>query len=182
MEEKVVFAPEYKPNMLAFKSAIGYAVYFLVLIYVFKFLGIDQNSPTITTGEKVISSALSYIPFILAVVYVQTNYKTIIGGYVSFGKAFSAGFKVAAYTGLFVAIILIIYYLLLDREAMTKLIDAAILAAGDDEQKVKGVEMMKSYMVYFIGFGAAIFYTFFGLVVSLIGAAVIKKEKPLYED
>ncbi|MES2455342.1 MAG: DUF4199 domain-containing protein [Bacteroidota bacterium] len=182
MEEKVILVEEYKPNMLAFKSAVGYAVYFLILIYVFKFLGIDQNSATITTGEKIISSALSYIPFILAVVFVQTNYKKELGGYITFGKAFSAGFKVAAYTGLFVALILIVYYLVLDTEAMGKLIDAAITAAGDDEQKVKGVEMMRSYMVYFIGFGAAIFYTFFGLVVSLIGAAIVKKEKPLYED
>lgn len=179
MEEKA-FVQEYKPNMLAFKSAVAYAVYFLVLIYVFKFLGIDQNSPTITTAEKIISSALSYIPFILAVVYVQTNYRTELGGYISFGKAFSAGFKVAAYTGLFLAVILILYYVLLDKEALQKLIDAARQAAGDDEAKLKGVEMMKSYMVYFIGFGAAIMYTFFGLVVSLVGAAAVKKERPLY--
>lgn len=181
MEENVL-VQEYKPNMLAFKSAVAYAVYFLILIYVFKFLGIDQNSPSITTTEKIISSALSYIPFILAVIFVQTNYKKELGGYISFGKAFSSGFKVAAYTGLFIAVILIIYYVILDSEAKQKLIDTALQAAGDDEQKRKGVEIMKSSMVYFIGFVGGVIYTFLGLIVSLIGAAVIKKEKPLYED
>lgn len=181
MEEKLL-VQELKPNMLAFKSAAAYSVYFLILIYVFKFLGIDQNSPSITTTEKIISSALSYIPFILAVVFVQTNYKKELGGYISFGKAFSSGFKVAAYAGLFIAVILIIYYLVLDREAKQKLIDAAMQAAGDDENKRKGVEMMKSSMVYFIGFAGGVMYTVLGLIVSLIGAAIVKKEKPLYED
>ncbi|HMI03466.1 MAG TPA: DUF4199 domain-containing protein [Pedobacter sp.] len=181
MEENAL-VQEYKPNMLAFKSAVAYAVYFLILIYVFKFLGIDQNDPASTVTEKIISSALSYIPFILAVIYVQTTYKTVLGGYISFGKAFSAGFKTAAYSGLFIGIILILYYMVLDREAYQKVIDTALQAAGDDEQKRKGVEMMRSYMIYFIAFGGAIMYTVLGLIVSLIGAAVVKKEKPLYED
>lgn len=179
MEEKTL-VQEYKPNMLAFKSSVAYSVYFLILIYIFKFLGIDQNDPASTVMEKVVSYVLSYVPFILAIIYVQTTYKTQLGGYISFGKAFSAGFKTAAYTGLFVGLILIVYYMLLDTAAYEKVMEIAMQAAGDDENKRKGVEMMKSYMVYFIGFGGAISYTFFGLIVSLISAAIIKKEKPLY--
>ncbi|HKG05762.1 MAG TPA: DUF4199 domain-containing protein [Pedobacter sp.] len=180
--EDQIYTQEYKPNKLAFKAAIAYTVYFLVLMYVFKFLGIDQNSQTITVTERIISSVLSYIPFILSVVYVQTNYKKELGGYISFGKAFSGGFKVAAYTGLFVALILLIYYLVLDTGAKEEIFNAAIQAAGDDENKIKGVEMMRSSMVYFIGFAAGVTYTFFGLIVSLIGAAIIKKERPMYEE
>ena len=179
MEEKAL-VQEYKPNMLAFKSAVAYAVYFLILIYVFKLLGIDQNDPASTVMEKVVSYVLSYVPFILAIIYVQTTYKTHLGGFISFKNAFSAGFKTAAYTGLFVGLLLIIYYLILDTAAYQKVMEIAMQAAGDDENKRKGVEVMKSYMVYFIGFGGAISYTFFGLIVSLISAAVVKKEKPLY--
>lgn len=181
MEENFL-ETEFKPNMLAFKSALAYAFYFLVLIYVFKLLGIDQNNPNMTGAEKIISSALSYIPFFLAVVFVQTNYKKELGGFISFGKAFSAGFKTAAYAGLFIGVILILYYLLLDREAFQKILDMSVEAAGDDDQKLQGVEMMKPYMIYFIAFGGAVMYTFLGLFVSLIGAAIIKKEKPLYGD
>ena len=180
MEQQLV-EMEKKPNILAFKAAAAYAVYFLILIYIFKLLGINTNDPNISVAEKIVSSALSYIPFILAIVYVQYTHRQELGGYITFGRAFSAGFKVAAYTGLFVAVLLIIYYKVLDTNAFRELMDMALEAAGDDENQIKGVEMMRSYMVFFIGFGAAITYTLFGLVISLIGAAVLKKIKPLDE-
>jgi len=180
MEQQLV-EMEKKPNILAFKAAAAYAVYFLILIYIFKLLGINTNDPNISVAEKIVSSALSYIPFILAIVYVQYTHRLELGGYITFGRAFSAGFKVAAYTGLFVAVLLIIYYKVLDTNAFRELMDMALEAAGDDENQIKGVEMMRSYMVFFIGFGAAITYTLFGLVISLIGAAVLKKIKPLDE-
>jgi hypothetical protein len=180
--EQVKLSQEKKPNMLAFKSAISYALYFLLLIYVLKWLGIDQNDPKMSV-DKVISSIATYIPFILAVIYVQMTYKTELGGYISFGKAFSSGFKVGAYAGLFIAIFLMLYYKVLDSGAMDAIMNTAIENAGGDENKIKGVEMMRPYMIYFIGFGGAISYTLFGLVVSLISAAILKRERPLhFED
>lgn len=180
--EELVVEPKKNPNMLAFKSAIAYSVYFLVLMFVMKWLGVDQNSPNTTVAEKIIYSLASYIPFIMAVVFVQTTYKKELGGYISFGKAFSSGFKVAAYAGLFIAVFTILYYKVLDTNAFNQLMDSAKAAAGDDENKVKGVEMMRPYMIFFIGFGVAVSYTIYGLIISLIGAAVIKKEQPLYEE
>lgn len=167
------------PNALAFKSALVYTIYFLALIYIFKLAGIDQNDPDSSVAEKLLSSMASYLPFILAIVYVQTNFKQDLGGFISFKSAFSAGFRVAAYAGLFIAVVLMLYYKVLDRAAFDRLIDTAREAAGDDEAKLKGIEMMKSYMIFFIGFGAAITYTLLGLITSLIGAAVIKKEAPV---
>lgn len=180
MEQQLV-EMEKKPNMLAFKTAAAYAVYFLVLIFLFKLLGINTNDPNLSMAEKVVSSALTYIPFILAVVYVQYTHRLELGGYITFGRAFSAGFKVAAYTGLFVAVMLIIYYKLLDTNAFDEVMNTAVEAAGDDENQIKGVEMMRPYMVWFIAFSAAVAYTFFGLVISLIGASILKKVKPLDE-
>lgn len=175
MEDKTVETVK-TPNALAFKSALAYAVYFLVLIYIFKLAGFDQNDPNSSTAEKMMTSLASYLPFILAIVYVQTNFKKDLGGLISFKTAFSAGFKVAAYAGLFIAIVLMLYYKVLDPGAFDRLMDGARAAAAGDETKLKGVEMMKSYMVFFIGFGAAITYTLLGLITSLIGAAVIKKD------
>lgn len=168
------------PNMLAFKAAITYSVYFLILLFLFKWIGIDNNDPNMPVAEKAISFVASYVPFILAILFVQSTFKKELGGFITFGKAFSAGFKVAAYTGLFLAILLIFYYKVLDPEAYVAIMETAMKTAGDDANKVKGVEMMRPYMIFFIGFGAAISYTFFGLIVSLIGAAVLKKEKPLF--
>ncbi|MET3114037.1 hypothetical protein AAKU52_001770 [Pedobacter sp. CG_S7] len=170
---------EKKPNMLAFKSAVVYSVYFLALMFIFKLVGINPNNPDLPIGEKIVSSALSYIPFILAIVFVQITHKKELDDYITFGRAFSAGFKVAAYSGLFIAILMILYYKVLDTKAYQDLMDTALEAAGDDDTKIQGIEMMRPYMVFFVGFGAAVFYTFFGMVVSLVGAAVIKKVKPL---
>jgi hypothetical protein len=168
------------PNMLAFKAALTYSIYFLVLLFLFNWMGINQGDPNAPFAEKAIAFLASWAPFILAIIYVQTTYKKELGGFISFGKAFSAGFKVAAYTGLFLALLMILYYKVLDKEAFQKLIDSALKTAGDDENKRKGIEMMQPYMTFFIAFGAAVSYTFFGLVISLINAAIIKKEQPLF--
>jgi len=181
MDMETIF--EGKPanaNMLAFKAALIYCGYFLVLLYLFKWLGIDQTDQNAPGVEKGVAFIASWAPFILAIVYVQTTFKKMRGGFISFGKAFSSGFKVAAYTGLFLALLMILYYKVLDQEAFRHIIDLALRNAGDDENKRKGVEMMQPYMVLFIGFGTAITYTFFGLIISLITAAIFKKEQPLY--
>ncbi len=172
---------EKKPNKLALQASLAFTVYFLLLIFIFKFLEINAQNQNLSTGSKIISQFLSYIPFILAIVYVQTNYKKELGGFVTFGRAFSAGFKVAAYSGLFLFILQVIYYFI-DKQAIQELMDIAIESADGDEQKIKGIEMMKPYMGLFIGFGTAMTYTVFGLVISLVGAAIIKKEVPLYSD
>ena len=109
MEEKRI-ETEVKPNKLALQASALFAVYFLVLIFILKFLGITAQEQAISTGSKVITQLLSYLPFILAIVYVQTNHKKDLGGYITFGKAFSAGFKVAAYSGLFLFVLQVVYY------------------------------------------------------------------------
>lgn len=172
---------EKKPNKLAFQAAIAFAVYFFVLIFVFKFLNISPANTNLSTGSKVVSQLLSYVPFFLAIVYVQSNHKKELGGYMTFNRGFSAGFKVAAYAGLLLFLVQVIYYFV-DKSATDELLSAAIEQADGDEQKIKGVEMMRPYMGLFVGFGTAITYTIIGLVASLIGAAVFKKERPLDID
>ncbi len=64
---------EKKPNMLAFKAAGAYSLYFLALMFIFKMIGIDTNNPELPMGEKIVSSALSYIPFILGYCFCPDN-------------------------------------------------------------------------------------------------------------
>ncbi len=179
MEEQQVVEVKKSSNSLATKAAISYAAFFLALIYIFKLLGIDNNDPNMPIAEKIIYSIVTYTPYILAIIWVQTTFKKELGGFITFGKAFTAGFRVAAYTGPLLAIIMIVYFKL-DTVAFNQIMDSSLAKAGDDENAIKGVEMMRPYMVFMIGFGAAISYTFFGLIVSLISAAFIKKEQSLY--
>lgn len=172
---------EKKPNKLALQAAAAFAIYFFVLIFIFKYLGISAQNTHMSTGSKVVSQLLSYVPFFLAIVYVQTNHKKELGDYISFNRAFSAGFKVAAYTGLLLFIVQVLYFYV-DKQAVEELMTAAIDTADGDEQKIKGIEMMRPYMGLFVGFGTAITYTVVGLVVSLIGAAIFKSERPVNYD
>lgn len=175
MEEQLLQV-EKKPNALAFKVAISFAVYSIALIYLLKFLGIDSTNPDLPIAEKIIAMVLSYGVFIAAIIFTQITYKRELGGFITYGRAFSTGFKVAAYSGLFVGLLFILYYKLLDPTALDRIADAAIAQADGDENKIKGIEMMRGYMWIFTAFGAAVAYTILGLIVSLISAAVIKKE------
>lgn len=169
---------EVKPNRIAFQAAIAFSVYYLVLIYLLKFLDIDPMQQDMGFAAKTIIWILSYVPFILAVIFVQNKHKTDLGGYMSFGRGFSAGFKMSAYAGLFLFMLILLYYKVLDPGAMAHMLDVAVDQVGEDESKIKAVKMMAPYMALFAAFGIAITYTLFGLIVSLAGAAVLKKELP----
>ncbi|MDQ0967239.1 hypothetical protein QFZ20_002642 [Flavobacterium sp. W4I14] len=177
--EQQLLQEEKKPNALAFKVAISFAVYSIVLIFILKFLGIDSVDPDLPIAEKIIAMVLSYGVFILAIFYTQVTYRKMLGGYITYGKAFSTGFKVAAYAGLFVGLLFILYYKVLDPSALDRVADSAIEKANGNEQQIKGIEMMRGYMWAFTAFGAAIVYTILGLIISLITAAIVKKEPSL---
>lgn len=169
---------EVKPNKIAFQAAISFSVYYLVLVYLLKFLNIDPLQQDMGFATKTIIWVLSYVPFVLAIIFVQNKHKGDLGGYLSFGRGFSAGFKTAAYAGLFLFILILLYYKVLDKAAMAHMLDIAVDQVGEDEKKIEAVKMMGPYMALFAAFGIAITYTLFGLIVSLAGAAVLKKELP----
>ncbi|WP_316738283.1 DUF4199 domain-containing protein [Pedobacter aquatilis] len=176
MEQQII-QEEKKPNKLAFQVAVIFAIYTLAMIYVFKLIGIDTTSADIPLINKAITFLLSYGIFIMTIYYTQTTHKKELGNYITYGRAFSTGFKVAAYAGLFIGILYALYFKVLDPSALEKIADVAIEKAGDNEQQIKRVEMMKPYMWIFATFTAAISYTVFGLFVSLITAAVIKRDR-----
>lgn len=177
--EQQVKEIEIRPNKLAFQVALAFAFYTLIMIYVLKFLNIDTQQENVSTSTKIITTLVTYVPFILAILYTQVKHRADLGGYISYGRAFSTGFKVAAYAGLFTALIMVLYYKVLDRGAMDHVMEVALQKAGDNEQAEKGAKMMEPYMAVFIAFAAAITYTILGLVISLISAAFVKKENPL---
>ncbi|MDN3588445.1 DUF4199 domain-containing protein [Pedobacter aquatilis] len=176
MEQQII-EEEKKPNALAFKVAISFAIYSIAIMFILKLIGIDSTNPELPISEKIIAMVLSYGVFIVAIFYAQITHKKELGGYITYGRAFSTGFKVAAYAGLFVGLLFVLYYKVLDPTALDKIADVAIEQANGDEQKIKGIEMMRGYMWIFTAFGAAIAYTLLGLLESLVTSAIIKKER-----
>lgn len=179
MEQQLI-QEQIKPNALAFKVSVIFATYILVTIIVSGLLNLDMG-PTASITTKIISQALNWLPFIFAVYYVQNTHKKDLGGFITYGRAFSAGFRFSVYAGLFTAIFMFLYYQFIDAAAMDKIVDAAIANAKSD-QEAQGVEMTRPYFAILTAFGAAVMFTITGLIISLITAAILKKEKPLHYD
>ncbi|MET4080190.1 hypothetical protein ABIB40_000130 [Pedobacter sp. UYP30] len=173
MEEKT------RPNALAFKIAIVFSIYILVLMVIVRALGINLQSEDTPTLYKVVSGILNWAPFILAIYYVQITHKKELGGFITYGRGFSAGFKFAAYGGLFTGIFIFLYYQFIDQAGVQEIMDAALAKANGDENQIKGIEMMRPYFTISAAFGSAVMFTITGLIISLISAAVVKKERPL---
>ncbi|RZJ80684.1 MAG: DUF4199 domain-containing protein [Flavobacterium sp.] len=179
--EQQLLQEQKKPNALAFQVSLIFAAYILVSIVVSGLLNVEMG-PNASTSSKVISSALNWVPFIFAVVYVQIKHRKDLGGFITYGRAFSAGFRFSVYAGLFTGILMFLYYQFIDPAAMEKIVDASIAGAKSD-QEVQGIEMMRPYFTLTTAFGSAIMFTISGLIVSLISAAIVKRERPLhYED
>ncbi|HEY0244822.1 MAG TPA: DUF4199 domain-containing protein [Mucilaginibacter sp.] len=163
--------PVQNATKLATKWAFVYLITAVIITYAFQFLNVDTNSPL---------KYISYIPFIGYLFLAQKEYRDQIGGYISFGDAFSAGFRYSIFVGLLMAIFSYLYLTILSPEVWQKAMDATQTALEDKgisgSQAEKTMSMMKQWGPLFGAFGAAIVYAIFGAVISLIGAAIFKKE------
>jgi hypothetical protein len=173
---------EIKPNKLAFQVAAAFSVYTIVLIFLFKFLGIDVQEENVPVATKVMSAVLSYLPYVMAILFAQIRHRAELGGYITFGRAFSTGFRVSATAGMFIGLLMILYYKVLDPAALDHVLDIAVEKAGDNDKAIRSVKAMGAYMPIMIGFGAAITYTIYGIIISLVGAAVNKRIAPIKFD
>ena len=77
---------EVLPNQtsIATKWALISVVTSIVITYVFQYANIDPTSPL---------KYVTYVPFIVFLLLAQNEFKTLNGGYATFGQAFSTGFS-----------------------------------------------------------------------------------------
>lgn len=182
MKQKLL-EEEKKPNALAFKVGLIFSFYVLALNIVFKFLKINVNqAETLSLSEKILTTGLIYVPFIVAIMYAQYKHKRDLGGFISYGRAFSTGFRVSVAAGLFVAILMIIYYKVIDQQTITDVINQYIKSAKNNVEQIKNIKNASKYMAVFVSFGTAIIYTMIGLIISIFSALVVKKERPVFID
>lgn len=180
--EQQILQEQKKSNALAFQIAISFAIYILALTVVMRILKVNPQAQNVPVYLTVLSILLAWGTFIFAVSLGQLKDRKQLGGFITYGRAFSTGFKVAAYAGLFTGILLFAYYQFIDPAALTEMMEVA-MAKAKSEQEVKGIEMMSKYMGVMTAFGTAITYTFVGVIISLISAAIVKRDRPLnYED
>jgi len=167
---------EQNSTKVATKWALIYVVTGIVITYLFQFLNVDQTSPV---------KYLSYIPFIAFLLLAQKEYRDQLGGYISFGNAFSAGFRFSVFAGLLFAVFLYLYLAVFSPEVFAKGLEtsrASMVERGmSDEQIEKGMSIAQKWGPLFGAFFVAVGYAICGAIIALIGAAIFKKEPSPYD-
>ena len=122
-------------------------------------------------------NGLLFIGIVIACIHFANENE----GFVTFGKVFSHGFKVSA----FVAIILVIYSVLSMQLIFPEIKEKAMEMSRQqmeekgnmtDDQIDQAISFTKKYFLAFAIFGVLIGTVLFGLVASLVGAALAKKK------
>lgn len=108
------------------------------------------------------------------------------GGFMSYGRAFGTGALISVVTGVVSAVFNYIFFAFIDPSYMNRMMDIAeenmIKQGMSEEQIAQGMEMSKNFATpAMTGVFAFVGYLFMGVVLSLILAAVAKKNKPMFE-
>ena len=168
-----------KPSSLnvSAKWAGIYVITAIVITYLFQFLAVDQGSS---------AKYLSYIPFIAFLLLAQKEYKDQLGGFITFGQGFMSGFIYSVIAGIIIAIFMYIYLGILSPQVWEQ-----ILATTRDkltenknlssEQIDQAMEITRKYGVLLTVVGTAIGTPIVGAIISLIGAAIFKKERSVLD-
>lgn len=165
------------PTKIATKWAFINLVAQIIITYAIQFLNMDINSPV---------KYISYVPMIGCLFLAQKEFRDEqLGGFITFSQAFSAGFRYAIFSGLLLAVFIYLYYAVLSPEVLTKTLEAServMEGKGMTSAEIeKAMGMTRKYGPLFFGFGIAIWYGIGGAIISLVGAAIFKKEKSIYD-
>jgi hypothetical protein len=141
------------------------------------FTDVEMNSPL---------RWLVYCIYLAGVIFSIIQYGKQINHNATFGNYFAHGFKVSA-TVTAIMVLYIIIFVMIFPDFKEKAIDEARKAIDQkgnisEDQKAQAMEMTKKlFMVFLVG-GTLIYNLIVGVISSLIGAAVTKKNpRPLEE-
>ncbi len=134
------------------------------------------------TGQ-ITNQALGYLQYVIligGIIWSCTSYARQLNGNVTFGNVFAHGFKTTAV----VIVLVTIYTILAIKVLFPEMLNIIIEQAKEnmrkqpnvtDEQIDKGVGFMKNNFMTFAIAGIILIFGIVGLISSLVGAAVAKK-------
>lgn len=135
--------------------------------------------------DSVGNSSLGFISFALSIaglVLAMRDYRTLNGGYMSYGEGLSVGTLTSAVSGLLSAMFSVFYTTVIDTGAMTRMVERTReqledSGASDDvvEQQLSIIEMFQSPGLSF-AFGV-IGSVIFGLLLSLVISAIMRRNR-----
>ncbi|MBB6612549.1 DUF4199 domain-containing protein [Pontibacter sp. Tf4] len=131
-------------------------------------------------------SALSFIIMIAGIVLAMKEYRTLNGGFMSYGQGLGIGTLVSAISGLLSGIFMWIYTTFVDTEYMGRMRDKQIDALLDQGMTDEQVDAAMSMSEKFQGplaliLGGLIGAVVIGFLLSLILSAIMKRNRPEFE-
>jgi uncharacterized protein DUF4199 len=160
-----------------FKWAIIGVIISIVLTFVFQFLDMSLS---------MVAKIVGYIPFIALLFLAQKEYKDRLGGYITFGEAFVPGLLYSVFYGLITAVFTFVYLKYVSpqifeqslAEQKDKMVAQGQLSA---DQIDSAMEIARKYGVIIGSVFVAIGTPIVGAIIALIGAAIFKKERTVYD-
>jgi hypothetical protein len=161
---------------VAFKWTLIYVVTSIVITYAMQFLNVSQTSPV---------KYLSYIPFIGFMFVAQKEYRDQLGGFMTFGEGFLAGFLYSVFSAIILAVFIYLYFAILSPQIWQQVLDAQRDALqGKDlpgDQVDQAMQLMQKFGILLAVAGILFVTPIFGAIISLIGAAIFKKERSIVD-
>jgi uncharacterized membrane protein len=130
---------------------------------------------------------LSLVISIAIIVMAMREYRTLNSGFMSYGEGVSLGTLLSVISGLVSVTYNLIYTTLIDptirQQTLDKVREQMEERGMSDDQVEQAIEMTQKFqspgMLFLFGILAA---AFFGLLISLIAAAFIRRNKPPFLD
>jgi len=158
------------PSSVAIKWTIFSFLTSIILTYVFQFAGIGQTSSL---------KYITFIPYIAFLFLAQKEFRDRSGGFMTYGQGFMTGFLFAVFTAILTTIFIYIYYTMLSPgtyDGIVKSTKDQMMAKGLDEETA--AKMTATYAsVTFLTIATLLGGVITGTIISLIGAAIFKKER-----
>ncbi|GLU56658.1 DUF4199 domain-containing protein [Dyadobacter frigoris] len=163
------------------RTALKYGVLTSVAIMVFTtILNISGQS------QNKWLAMISYVIMIVGIVLAMKEFREINKGFMTYGEGLGLGSLVSAILGFFASMFAMVYIKFIDPTIMTQTLDKAradMEAQGlDDSQIDRFMETSEKFSSPGIMFAAGVFgYLIMGFIFSLVIAAIVRREKPVFE-
>ncbi len=137
-------------------------------------------------GSNRMLASLTYVFMIVAIVLAMKDFREKNGGFISYGEGLGLGSLTSAVLGLLSSAFTIFYLQFIDSNMLTQSMDQMreeLERKGmDDAQIESALEVSQKFMSPGIMFVTVILgYLVMGFIFSLIIAAIMRKEKPVFE-
>ncbi len=130
--------------------------------------------------------ALGFVILVAGIVFAMRDYREQNNGFMTYGQGLGIGSLIAAIVGVIGSLFTMFYIQFIDNTIIRQSIDKArsdMEARGmDDSQIDQAMEITEKFMTPGVMFLVQVLtYLFIGFIISLILAAILRKDKPVFE-